>query len=213
MAGATASAETPLLPPLRNDLKLFRGPRRTDGSRTWTIHDPVRNRFFRIGLPEFELLSRWARVKPEELAERVCGETVLRITAEQVQAFGRFLDNNELSAAGRAALSGTLSERASKRDQGVLAWLLLHYLFVRIPLFKPDRFLDLTYPYVRFLFRPMFAWLVVASAILGAYLVTRQWETFIGTFLFYFTWDGAVYYAIALVLSKILHELGHGYTA
>ena len=90
MTAATASAETPRLPPLRDDLKLFRGPRRTDGSRTWTIHDPVRNRFFRIGLPEFELLSRWASVEPEELAERVCGETLLQISAEQVQAFASF---------------------------------------------------------------------------------------------------------------------------
>jgi len=49
----------PIKPPaLRQDLKLFDGPRHRDGSPSWRILDPVRNKFFEIGWLEFELLAR-----------------------------------------------------------------------------------------------------------------------------------------------------------
>ena len=48
-----------LLPPVREDLRLFPGPPARDGSPTWRILDPVRNSFFEIGWLEFELLARW----------------------------------------------------------------------------------------------------------------------------------------------------------
>ena len=48
------------LPRVRQDLKLYPGPQHRDGSPSWRILDPVRNRFFEIGWLEFELLARWA---------------------------------------------------------------------------------------------------------------------------------------------------------
>lgn len=51
MAGILAAPPAgPLrLPPLREDLRLLPGPSGEDGAPTWTLHDPARNRFFRIG--------------------------------------------------------------------------------------------------------------------------------------------------------------------
>ena len=48
-----------VLPPVREDLRLFPGPPARDGSPTWRVLDPVRNSFFEIGWLEFELLARW----------------------------------------------------------------------------------------------------------------------------------------------------------
>ena len=47
------------LPLLRQDLQLLPGPANSDGVPSWTIHDPARHRFVRIGWAEFEFLSRW----------------------------------------------------------------------------------------------------------------------------------------------------------
>ena len=58
MSVAETHAEPPL-PRLRDDLKLFDGPADRDGAPTWTVYDPVRNRYFRIGRRAFECLSHW----------------------------------------------------------------------------------------------------------------------------------------------------------
>ena len=48
-----------LLPPLREDLRLHPAAPDREGAPAWTIQDPVTNRFFRIGWPEFEMLAHW----------------------------------------------------------------------------------------------------------------------------------------------------------
>ena len=46
------------LPALRDDLALLPAPAGQDGAPGWTIHDPVRNRYFRIG-PEAFATADW----------------------------------------------------------------------------------------------------------------------------------------------------------
>ena len=48
---------------------------------------------------------------------------------------------------------------------------------------------------------------------MGLFLVGRQWDTFVSTFLHFFNWRGAVMYGAVLCLVKVMHELGHAYTA
>jgi putative peptide zinc metalloprotease protein len=50
-------------------------------------------------------------------------------------------------------------------------------------------------------------------AALSVYLVSRQWQSFMNTFAYFFSFEGLFYYTTALVFVKILHELGHAYTA
>ncbi len=50
-------------------------------------------------------------------------------------------------------------------------------------------------------------------SVISLYLVSRQWETFISTFLAFLSFEGAVLYGISLVLLKFLHEFGHAFMA
>jgi putative peptide zinc metalloprotease protein len=50
-------------------------------------------------------------------------------------------------------------------------------------------------------------------ALLGFVLVARQWDAFVASFLYFFNWQGLIAYGIALGGVKIIHELGHAYTA
>ena len=59
MATAAEATRATLLPPLREEIAIFRGPAALDGSPSYTLHDPARNRFYRLGWPEFEIISRW----------------------------------------------------------------------------------------------------------------------------------------------------------
>ena len=81
VAPAAASAADPLdsvrLPPLRDDLHLLPAPPGMDGSPCWTIHDPVRNRYFRIGHAAFEAIARWHLSAPRAIAAAVAPLSVL----------------------------------------------------------------------------------------------------------------------------------------
>ncbi len=211
------SADERLLPFLRDDLQLLPGPPAENGAPSWSIHDRVRNTFFRLGWLEFELLVRWSTAKngqvtAAQLADRVNRETTIATGEDEVQSLEWFLLANSLLAPGDPQVSALLQEKMTKKKK-IAVWLLHNYLFVRVPLVRPDRFLDMTLPVVRFLVSKVFLHLLVLGACLGIFLVMRQWTTFIHTFSGFFTAEGVLLYSITLVFVKVFHELGHAYTA
>ena len=72
------------LPALRQDLQLLPGPANSDGVPSWTIHDPARHRFVRIGWAEFEFLSRWDLADAAAIARSVNAQTTIHATARDV---------------------------------------------------------------------------------------------------------------------------------
>ena len=206
--------ESIALIPLREDLSLQPAARGRDGAPQWNIFDPARNRFFRVGWLEFELLSRWrAGLAAADLCQAVHRETPLAPQEDDVLALLHFLDANELLRADSPARRRRLLEMAGRRKLSVWKWLLHHYLFIRIPLVKPDAFLARTLPWLAFVFRPSFFIWGGALALFGMARVADQWAEFSQTFMYFFSWQGAFYYGLALVLSKLVHELAHAYTA
>ena len=202
------------LPRLRQDLKLLPGPTEQDGAPTWRIHDPIRNRFFQIGWLEFELLSRWAEAADAlDLVRRVADQTALEPRPDELAELLGFLSRNQLLLAEDQATRKGLKRRWLA---GVRPWqetLLHHYLFFRVPLVRPARFLDATLPLARLLMHPVMLALLVIAALADLLLVTRQWETFSQTFQYFFTIEGLIGYALAISVSKTLHELAHAWTA
>lgn len=209
----TAAAAADSLPPLREEISIFPGPSALDGSPTWTLHDPARNRFYRLGWHEFELISRWDCGSMQALMQRVGEETTLQFERDEVEQFARFLAGYDLVRVAGPQATRALVDKARRQQQTWSSWLLHNYLFMRIPLFRPDRFLTVTYPYVRPLFSRGFALLMLAVGLVGLFLVARQWDTFLATFVDLFTIEGAVFFGLTLSALKIIHELGHAYTA
>ncbi|MBS1188768.1 MAG: peptidase [Rhodocyclaceae bacterium] len=212
--GIPFAPDSIILPALREDISLQAAPPGRDGAPHWNLYDPVRNCFFRIGWLEFELLSRWQDgARPEALSAAVSAATPLSVDAGDVLALLEFLQNNELLRAGQLAVRDKLLKMAAVRRLSAWKWLLHHYLFFRIPLVKPEAFLGRTLPHLGFLFRPTFYLWVGALSLFGLVRVINQWEEFRQTFLYFFSWQGAIYYGLALVLTKTVHELAHAYTA
>jgi putative peptide zinc metalloprotease protein len=215
MATATAAlaGRTAALLPLREEIAIFPGPAALDGSPSWTLHDPARNRFYRLGWPEFEMISRWNAGTTAAILDSVSAETAMQIDQEDVEQFGRFLFQYDLLRATSPQATANLVGKAARARASFGQWLLHNYLFMRIPLFRPDRFLDATYRYVDWIYSRGFVLAVLAVGLLGLYLVARQWDSFLGTFVDLFTLEGAVYFAITLAGLKVVHEFGHAYTA
>jgi len=209
---ATAGPAAGLLP-LREEIAIFPGPAALDGSPSWTLHDPSSNRFFRLGWREFELLSRWDAGTVANLAARVEAETTLHVEQDDVDELVKFLFAFDLLRASSAEATANLLRKAERQRGSWGKWLLHNYLFIRIPLLRPDRFLTATYPYLRWLFSPLVAALIAAIGLIGLIRIGRQWDVFLGTFVDLFSVQGAIGFGVTLGCMKALHELGHAYTA
>lgn len=205
--------ETLTLPRLRDDLELLPGPRAVDGSPTWSIFDPPRNRYFRIGWLAFEMLSRWYLTTSDRLIERVRHDTNLDVDQHDVETLMKFLWQNSLTRDSASGNSSDYLEQYNATRTRPSQWLMHHYLFFRVPLVRPDSFLNATRHWVEPLYSRTFIAIVMITALAGIYLVSRQWDQFVHTFLYFFNWESLIFYAVALIVIKAFHELGHAYTA
>jgi putative peptide zinc metalloprotease protein len=209
---AGAGKPRPVMP-LREELGLYPGPRTPEGARTWTLYDPARNRYFKMGWLEFEMLKRWKRRSMDAIAAGVSAETSMGCEPEDVMRLQGFLEQNQLvRRVGPSQVDRLLQlrERLTSMRKRIRAQRLM---FLRFPLFKPDRFLTATLPYVRFVFTRGFMAFVVLVAIAGLVLAGRQWESFVNTFQYVFTLEGVLLFGVAIFITKTVHELGHAYTA
>ncbi len=201
------------MPPLRQELTLNPAPAAPDGSPTWTLHDPAANRFYQLGWVAFEILSRWELATAEAVVAAVNAQTTLKVGMEDVADLAQFLLGHHLTLAATAQDSAMLDAVANRQKPSAAMWLLKNYLFFRVPLVRPMPFLRRVSPWIAFVYRPGFWWSMLAVALLGLYLVSRQWDVFVHTFRAYTTWQGLLGLGIALSFAKILHELGHAFTA
>jgi putative peptide zinc metalloprotease protein len=213
VANMAGQSEDIPLPPLRQDLRLLPAENDEYGAPCWTIHDPVRNRYFRIGYAAFEMLHRWSLGKASLLLDRIAHETVLTPTQTDIRNLITFLHGSGLlMRVGQDAVA-EFSRIANAGKPPLWKWLIHNYLFIRVPLFRPDRFLAQTQWLADFFASAFIKWLVIAIGAIGIVMTLRQWDAFLATFMGFANFQGVVWMAITLTAVKILHELGHAYTA
>ncbi len=203
----------PQLPILREELALYPGGHLADGQPSWTLHDPVRNQFFRIDWQSFEVFSRWALGDPQAICHSVAAQTTLRPDASDIAALVQFLVENQLVQPQGSASSQQMADRLGRMRGNWQTWLLHHYLFFRIPLVRPDAWLNRWSAAAAPLFTRGFAQLTLLALLLGGIEVYRDWGRFSATLLDTFTWEGVLGFGLALSFVKVLHELGHAFTA
>lgn len=207
-------SEVAILPALRQELSILPAPQSGDGAPRWFLFDPVRNAFHLLTRQAVDILSAWrsgpASATLDTLAQKHpdlgADEEMLKEMAEflYVQKLTEVppLDDPEIFARQEAATRRPFHE------------LLIHkYLFFRIPLFQPRKFLNAAAPYLSFLFKTQ-SWIIIALiGATGLFFAARQWEQFWATFMYFFTLEGFIFYALTLIIIKTLHEFGHAFTA
>lgn len=203
------------LPSIREELSLFPGSPALDGAPSWTIHDPARNRYFQIDWVSFEILKRWPLGDVRSILMSLKAQTPLaEVDATDVQAVLQFLKENQLlQSFSSGNFESLLSSAPKSRRQGWLAWLLHHYLFFRVPLFRPDALLDRFAPGLRWFASKAFLFLTIVACVLGLGMIIEQWDSFAGTFIDLLSPTGLVYYALTVMAVKFAHELGHAVSA
>ncbi len=207
-------AADPVLPRLRQELRIDRGAPLVTGAPSWTLSDPVRHLFFQLGKLEMRIFSLWSvgtlgsvraglaadGLDPEE-SEAAIG-TVLQFSLA-----------NSLTVRPEGDPVSAFSVQRAQARKAWWKWLVDHYLFIRLPLVRPALFLERTLPRIAFLWSPRVIAAFGALALLGLFLVARQWDSFLASFPYFFSMDGIIAYGIALSCVKVIHELGHAFTA
>ena len=201
------------LPPLREELAIYPGPNLKDGQPSWTLHDPVRNQFFRLDWLTFEILSRWQLLDAQAVLTDIHEQTSLRPDISDLEDTYQFVNENQLLQAHVSNSAVKMNEALNKLRGSWGRWLLHNYLFFRIPLVKPDRWLDRLQPAVAVFYSATFLRLTILALVVGLIQVYRDWDRFSATLLDTFTLSGLLAYGCALFAVKFLHELGHAFTA
>jgi putative peptide zinc metalloprotease protein len=202
------------LPGLREDLHVQRVGTFHDGSPRYRIHDALRNRYFELGLFDVEMLAQWrANDNAVVVAERASEQLGVQVEPVEVLVLRDFLVRHQLVDASTRADFMALLEMWKRNQPHWLMWLLHHYLFFRLPLVRPDAWLERMLPYAR---RLVSTPVLVVLALLGVvtpFLVAREWNDYLESFAGLLTFNGLVASAVAAFFAKILHELGHAFVA
>ena len=202
-----------LTPSIREDLQLFDGTPLEDGSPSWLLFDTLTNKYFTIGLNAFRLLNYWkADVDTKTFLQNVEQKGV-NLKEEELNDFISFLKVNDLVCHQNSEDINFLIEKYKNQQKHFLLKLIHNYLFFKIPLLKPDFFLDKTLSIVKLFGSKLLRNIIYILGFIGIILVIQNWDQFINTFLYFFNWNGIFFYALSLIVVKAIHEFGHAYVA
>ena len=214
IAAGPAPPPPPRIAGLRDDLEITPAAAAGTGQPAWVIYDPVQHRHVQIDRETKDILSIWrAGITVVEVAAIAKAQLGLDLSHDQIMRLDAFLRQNRFVDEPRPGAWRELAAESAKARHGVAEQMLHNYLFFRVPLFRPQRTLEAVLPTVAFLFS---RWTILAFAAIGMtgfYLVSRQWDAFLSTFHQFLSWEGGVAFALALIVVKALHELGHAFTA
>jgi putative peptide zinc metalloprotease protein len=185
------------------------------GQAWWVVKDPISLHYFRFRPEEYALLEMLdGRTSLESLKERFEAKfPPRRITVDELSRFIATLHRSGLVIGDRAGQGPQLFERRRQRKwKEWMAWLS-NVMSMRFRGIDPDRLLERLDPWFGWLFTPpaiVAALVFVASAVL---LVLVNFDVFrakLPEFHQFFAAGNWLYLAVALGVTKILHEFGHG---
>lgn len=195
---------------LRTDLMLHRGPVDRDGQPSWILEDPLRGTHYRLGYTEGQLLYCLITAPTvDEAVKRLYLTTGLRPAPAEILSFVALLQRERLTLSRDEDLSGP--GPAEEVKLSVWRQLIRGNVFFRIPLLRPDAFLERTIGKVSVFWSPWFRWTCLVLGLFGLARAFQQLDQYLSTFNYLFTSQGAVAFFLCLALLKTGHEFAHAY--
>jgi putative peptide zinc metalloprotease protein len=173
----------------------------------------VRGRYFKLGAAAMRLLRHWSLGDPEQVLRAANREPGLPLDGAALEQLLEFLRGHDLISALDPSQRASYSLKAAAQRQSLWKILLHQYLFFRIPLWRPDAFLNRVWPWLEHFGPRALRYGLPATLGLGVFLVSRDWQRFIATFPHLFSLGGALAFAVALFFAKLCHEFGHAFMA
>jgi putative peptide zinc metalloprotease protein len=202
------------LPRLRSEIEFHRTSDGPDDTPCWLIHDPLQSRNFRINGHTRAIISIWqAGLTADALVEEARQKLGLSVTPDSVKKLLDFLVQSNLTERDGANCWQDLLQQKRQSQRSPLMRLMQGHLFLKIPVLQPNRFLQTSYPTVKFLHRWPIALAVMILGVVGLYLASRNPTELREAAVAAVTLQGAVSFVFALLIVKLAHEFGHAYAA
>ena len=200
---------------LRPDLVVRR--QSYQGQASWAVKEPLGQAYFRFNAEDFALLQMLdGRSSLEEIKERFERRFPhTTITAQHVWEFIGSLHRSNLLVSSAPDQGRSLKARRDERGRKELLGKLTNVLAIRFRGVDPERVFAWLYPKVRWFFSPVAVALCCALALAALSLIVVQFDVFqrrLPAFHQFFGLKNAPWLLLALAITKIIHEFGHGLT-
>ncbi len=198
---------------VRGDLAVL--PQKYEGKTYYVVKDPVSLRYYRFKEQEHYLLTLMDGTHTLDQAQKSFEKRFRpeRLTLEDLEQFGQQLlkaglVQNETPGAGKQ-----LFEHRRKRLRMEWIQTFTNILYIKIPVFDPEKILTKMLPYLAWMFTTWFLFVSIAVMASAAFLVLSHFETFysrLPSYHEFFSFKTVVYLWAALGVVKVIHEFGHG---
>lgn len=212
---AAISDERPLL--LRGRPDLVTEPIDFQGTRYWSVKDPLSLRYYQLCDEELFVLKQADGHRSfEEIKEKFERRFAPRkLASQELYAFLGTLHREGLVTSPVPGQADQLFERHQAAENRKRWQNLSNVLAIRFRGINPDSLLDVIYPQIRW----MFSRYVVATSLLFIFAAVLSLAVFAGAFVrrlprfeSFMSFENLLLMVVVLAVCKILHELGHALT-
>jgi putative peptide zinc metalloprotease protein len=202
-----------LKPRLRAAVRSFRQQFR---GRTWhVLTDPANNNFFRLDESGYHLVALLDGRRTVAQVWHICNEQLgdaAPTQGEVIQILGQLYTSNLLQADLPPDAQGMFDLHTKRRQREISAFAM-NFLFMKLPLVDPNRFLQRWVRVAGGLFTPVgfVLWLIVLAV--GGYHLAGRWDDLAAMAQpqALLHWENLLWLYVAFAVIKAIHELGHGF--
>src|SRR5438105_9937756 len=198
---------------IRGDLAI--APQKYEGRTYYVVKDPVSLRYYRFKEQEHFLINLMDGTHTLDDAQKEYEKRFRpeRLTLEDLEGFGQQLLTAGLAQNESPQAGKQLFDRRKKRRRSEWMQALTNILYIKIPIFDPEKLLNQMLPHLRWIFTTWFMVLSVCWMLAAILLVATHFETFrekLPDYHEFFSFGTVAYLWAALGVVKVIHEFGHG---
>jgi putative peptide zinc metalloprotease protein len=198
---------------MRSDLVV--NQQRHAGQLFYILKDPVSLKYYRFRPEEYFLLSQLDGEKDLYDVQHafVAEFSPQRLAIEDLERFVRQLLDAGVAVVDSPLAGKRLYERHRQRKFQKVKSTLSNFMYIRIPLFDPERILDRMLKWFGFLFTLPFFFVACAFWASAGLLILCNWDQFMAklpSFQDFFQVQNIFWLWCSIGVVKVLHEFGHG---
>ncbi len=198
---------------VRPDLQTYE--QKYEGKTYHVVKDPVCLRYYRFNRQEHFVFGLFdGEHTLEQVRDRFEGEfPPQRLEYQDLEVFARQLVTAGLVQHEQQGAGKHLFERRAKQRRFKQLTTFTNIMYLKIPVFDPDRILNFMYKYVSWIFTTWFLIVSVLFILSAVVHVLLHFDTFnakLPAYQEFFSLNSVMYMWISLGVVKIIHEFGHG---
>src|SRR5215813_13744962 len=198
---------------LRRDLNI--APQKYEGRTYYVVKDPVSLRYYRFKEQEHYLINLMDGAHTLDDAQKAFEKRFRpdRLTLEDLEHFGQQLLKAGLAQNESPKAGKQLFEHRAKRRRKEIAQAFTNILYIKVPIFDPEKLLTRMLPFCRWIFTTWFLLFSVGVMLSAILLALTHFEAFRERWPSYhefFSFKTIIYMWAALGAVKVIHEFGHG---